>query len=122
MKERIAASIPGATFEDHETFRFPMTEEQKAAVQHKVALGIPNMAIFSIGARTELNPTPTDGHLWFAPIIPKTGEAVLESQRVMANVYREFGLNFGGIFQTPATWIFRNFAMIVGMPERDTRK
>lgn len=115
-KERIGAAIPGATFKDEETYRFPLNEQQKAAVQHKVALGIPNMAIFSIGARTELNPTPTDGHLWFAPVIPKTGEAVLESQRVMAAVYAKHGLNMGGIFQTPSTWIFRNFVMIVGFP------
>ncbi len=115
-KERIGAAIPGAIFKDEETFRFPMTDEQKAAVQHKVAVGIPNMAIFSIGARSELNPNPTDGHLWFAPVIPKTGEAVLESQRVMAAVYAKHKLNVGGIFQTPATWIYRNFVMIVGFP------
>ncbi len=115
-KERITASIPGVRFKDNHSYRFPLNEEQKAAVDHKVAVGIPNMAIFSIGARSELNPNPTDGHVWFAPIIPKTGEAVLESQKVMAAVYREFGLNFGGIFQTPQTWIFRNFVMIVGMP------
>jgi hypothetical protein len=115
-KERIAAGIPGATFEDEHSYRFPLTEEQKAAVEHKVALGIPNMAIFSIGARSELNPAPTDGHLWFAPVVPKTGEAVLQSQRAFAKVYQEYGLNVGGIFQTPATWLYRTFVMIVGMP------
>ncbi len=115
-KERIGAAIPGATFRDDHSYRFPLTAAQKAAVEHKVAVGIPNMAIFSIGARTELNPNPTDGHLWFAPVIPKTGEAVLESQRVMAAVYARHGLNMGGIFQAPATWIFRNFVMIVGFP------
>ncbi len=115
-RERIGASVPGTTFRDGHSYRFPLTEEQKAAVEHKVALGIPAMSIFSIGARSELNPSPTDGHLWFAPIIPKTGEAVLESQRAFAKVYQEFGLNVGGIFQTPATWIYRAFVMIVGMP------
>ncbi len=115
-KERIGASIPGARFVDKHSFRFPMSDEDKAKVEHKVAIGVPNMAIFSIGARSEMNPTPSDGHMWFAPVIPKTGEAILESQKVMADVYRQFGLNFGGIFQTPQTWIFRNFVMIVGFP------
>jgi FAD/FMN-containing dehydrogenase len=121
-RERIGASIPGTTFRDGHSYRFPLTEEQKAAVEHKVALGIPAMSIFSIGARSELNPSPTDGHLWFAPIIPKTGEAVLESQRAFAKVYQEFGLNVGGIFQTPATWIYRAFVMIVGMPVSRSNK
>ncbi len=121
-RERIGASIPGSTFRDGHSYRFPMTDEQKAAVEHKVAVGIPAMSIFSIGARSELNPSPTDGHLWFAPIIPKTGEAILESQRAFAKVYQEFGLNVGGIFQTPATWIYRAFVMIVGMPVSRSNK
>jgi 4-cresol dehydrogenase (hydroxylating) len=116
-QERIGAAIPGATFETHETLRFPLSAEQKAAVRHKVAVGIPNMAIFSIGARSDLNPTPSDGHLWFSPVVPKTGEAVLDAQRKLGRVYRELGLEVGGgPFQAPATWIFRAFVMIVGLP------
>jgi 4-cresol dehydrogenase (hydroxylating) len=37
-------------------------------------------------------------------------------------VYQEFGLNVGGIFQTPATWIYRAFVMIVGMPVSRSNK
>lgn len=115
-KDRIGASIPGARFVDNHSLRFPLTDAQKAAFDHKVALGIPNMAIFSVGARSELNPNPTDGHLWFAPVVPKTGEAVLEAQRVTGAVYRKHGLNIGGLFQTPSTWMFRTFVMIVALP------
>jgi len=113
-KERIGAAIPGARFEDRESYRFPLSEQDKEGVPHKVALGIPNMAIFSIGARSETNPTPRDGHLWFAPVIPKSGEAVLEAQRVLGDVYRELGLGGGAFLQTPATWHFRTFIMLVG--------
>ena len=115
-QERIAAAIPGASFELHETLRFPLTAEQKAAVEHKVAVGIPNMAIFSIGARSEVNPTPSDGHLWFSPVVPKTGEAVLDAQRKLGRVYRDFGIEVGSPFQAPATWTFRAFVMIIGLP------
>ena len=66
----VHGGVPGATFQDGELLRFPLTQEQLDRV-HKVAVGIPNMAIFSIGARTELNPSPSDGHLWFSPIIPE---------------------------------------------------
>lgn len=113
-KSRFAAAVPGAGFQNGESFRFPMSDDDLARVQHKVAIGVPNMAIFSIGARTENNPNPRDGHLWFAPVIPKTGEAILEAQRVLSAAYRELGMNVGSFFQLPSTWIFRSFVMLVG--------
>jgi len=113
-KERLAAAIPGARFEDRESYRFPLSAQDKEGVPHKVALGIPNMAIFSIGARSDFNPNPRDGHLWFAPVIPKSGEAVLDCQRVLGEVYRELGMGGGAFLQTPATWHFRTFIMLVG--------
>jgi 4-cresol dehydrogenase (hydroxylating) len=97
-----------------------MSEADKEKLPHKVAMGIPNLNIFSIGARTPLNPTPQDGHMWFAAVVPRNGEAVLESQRVMADVYRKYGLNVGGYLQTPATWHPRTFIMIVGFPVSKT--
>ena len=63
-------TIPGATFEDGPLLRFPLTAEQLERV-HKVAIGVPNMAIFSIGARSPLNPSPSDGHVWFSPSFPR---------------------------------------------------
>ena len=89
-KEKLGA-IPGATFQDGPLLRFPLTEEQLARV-HQVAIGVPNMAIFSIGARSPLNPSPTDGHLWFSPVIPKSGEAILEAQRVFMDAFRQMGV------------------------------
>jgi len=34
----------------------------------------------------------TNGHIWFSPIIPRTGEAVLEANRVFAKAAKDFGL------------------------------
>jgi 4-cresol dehydrogenase (hydroxylating) len=113
-KERIASAVPDARFEERDSYRFPLSPQERESVQHKVALGIPNMAIFSIGARSDLNPSPRDGHLWFAPVIPKSGEAVLECQRVLGEVYRELGMGGGAFLQMPATWHFRTFIMLVG--------
>ena len=84
-------TIPGAAFTDGPLLQFPLTAEQLDRV-HKVAIGVPNMAIFSIGARSPLNPSPSDGHLWFSPIIPKSGEAILEAQRVFMDVFRQMGM------------------------------
>ena len=115
-KDRFTATVPGVTFQDGELLRFPITKEQ-ADRAHKVALGIPNMAIFSIGARTELNPSPSDGHLWFSPIIPKTGEAILEAQRVFMDAFRQIGIpSLVSPFTMPATWMFRAFIFIMAFP------
>ena len=75
------------------------------------------MAIFSIGARTELNPSPSDGHLWFSPIIPKTGEAILEAQRVFMDAFKQLGRpSMVSPFTMPATWMFRAFIFIMAFP------
>jgi 4-cresol dehydrogenase (hydroxylating) len=112
-KDRFAAVVPGATFRDGELLRFPLTPEQMTRVR-RVSVGIPNMEIFSIGARTELNPSPSDGHLWFSPIIPKAGEAVLEAQRVFMDAFRQIGEpSMVSPFSTPATWMHRTFIFIM---------
>jgi hypothetical protein len=109
-------TIPGAAFTDGPLLRFPLTAEQLDRV-HKVAIGVPNMAIFSIGARSPLNPSPSDGHLWFSPIIPKSGEAILEAQRVFMDVFRQMGMpSLVNPFSTPATWMHRAFVFIMGFP------
>ena len=107
--------VSGSTFQDGELLRFPLTEEQLDRV-HKVAIGVPNMAIFSIGARTELNPSPSDGHLWFSPIIPKTGEAVLEAQRVFMDAFGSWACRrWCRPFSMPATWMHRAFIFIMAL-------
>jgi (+)-pinoresinol hydroxylase len=115
-KERFISTVQGSTFQDGELLQFPISKEQEDRA-HKVAIGVPNMAIFSIGARTELNPSPSDGHLWFSPIIPKTGEAVLEAQRVFMDAFRQLGRpSMVSPFTMPATWMFRAFIFIMAFP------
>jgi 4-cresol dehydrogenase (hydroxylating) len=52
-------------------------------------MGIPSLSTFSIGARSNFGPA-TRGHLGFSPVIPMTGEAVIDSQRVLQRVLQEF--------------------------------
>jgi (+)-pinoresinol hydroxylase len=113
---RKLGTIPGAQFTEGELMRFPLSQEQLDRVR-RVAVGIPNMAIFSIGARSTSNPSPNDGHLWFAPVIPKTGEAVLEAQRVFVEAFRRLGAQpLVSPFTAPATWPPRTFIFIMGFP------
>ncbi|MDT8398431.1 MAG: FAD-dependent oxidoreductase, partial [Pseudomonadales bacterium] len=74
------AQIPDASFVETAVTRFPVNPEELAPGD-KVDFGIPNLSTFSIGARSPFNQKPTSGHLWFSPIVPRTGTAVLEFQQ-----------------------------------------
>lgn len=120
-KDRVAASIPGAKFEDIVSYRFPLSAEQEAQVsrvQRKVDIGIPNMAIFSIaGGRTAANPDHADGgQFYFAPMVPRTGEAIFEAGRILRQAYNEAGIPNNNYFQLPACWHYRAFIMISSLP------
>jgi 4-cresol dehydrogenase (hydroxylating) len=71
------AAIAGVTWSETELLRIPLTPEQLASVRN-VLFNVPNLSTFSIGARTAQNPNPTSGHVWFSPIVPRTGEAMQE--------------------------------------------
>jgi len=60
-KEKFS-SIPGARFVDGQSFKLPLTDEQKEKV-NVPQFGIPSLRMFSIGARSETNPTPGNGHI-----------------------------------------------------------
>lgn len=116
-KRRITQAIPEASFEDLDTLRFPLTAQQREAVKHKVLSGIPNLNVFSLGARSALNPNPFDGHLLFSPIVPRTGAALLKAQKVFSDALQ--GTPLTGIYQPftpPFTWVARAFALAAGFP------
>ncbi len=108
------SKIPGSRFEDGELLKLPLSAEQQEKV-HKVEFGIPSLTAFSIGARNANNPNPTQGHQWFSPIIPRTGEAVFEANRVFAKAGREFGLPVPP-FSVPFCFWERCFLFLFGFP------
>jgi hypothetical protein len=107
------AHIDGVRFVDQENLRFPLTEEEIQNTQDENYLGIPSLSVFSLGARSNFNPTGTNGHLGFSPVIPMTGTAVLESQKVLARVFREMGAST--VFSVfPQSYHQRTFVILVG--------
>jgi (+)-pinoresinol hydroxylase len=106
-------AIPGATFELREQYKFPLSEEQKAKVEYPAYFGIPSLRTFVIGARSPLNPSnPTSGHMWFSPIIPRSGEAVLEANDVFRQASRELGIQMLTPFSLPVTCWEHSFIFI----------
>jgi (+)-pinoresinol hydroxylase len=112
-KEKFSA-ISGAKFVDNESYKLPLTPEQREKV-HKPQFGIPSLQMFSIGARSRTNPQPTNGHMWFSPIIPRTGEAVFEANRVFNQAAKEFGLP-ALAFSLPSCYWERAFIFIFAFP------
>ena len=83
---------------------------------HEPELGIPALRAFSIGARSPYNPTPSKGHMWFSPIIPRTGEAIIEANKVFSAAARELGMPLFRTFTLPACFWERAFVFILATP------
>lgn len=112
--QRLLKDLSGAEFSVEQAYALPLTDEQKEKISHSVTLGIPNMEIFSIGARQPLMPEPGDGHVWFAPIIPRSGEALIEAHDVFISKASDLGLGNAPISRVsaPAGMIYRTFLFL----------
>jgi (+)-pinoresinol hydroxylase len=116
-KEKFTSAIPGAKYQDGASYRFPLSAEQVAKMSDSVPFGIPSLSVFSMIGRSV-------GHLGFSPIIPMTGEAVLESQAVFEQVYKDLGSPGGAAASFPVFSFFaRAFVNIYLFPiEHDVEK
>jgi (+)-pinoresinol hydroxylase len=115
------AKIPGARFTEGELLRTPLDAATLNRVR-KVNFGVPDLSTFAMLGRNPANPSPPGGHIGFSPIIPRTGEAVLEYTRFyaenLAAVSEGGSLRFlGPIFMT--NWERSLIAMIMFPIGRD---
>ena len=79
-------------------------------------LGIPSLQRFIIGARSENNPDPSAGHVWFSPLIPRTGQAILDINRVLRPYFGELGMSPSSLYVLPAGYFERSFIFTFGFP------
>jgi 4-cresol dehydrogenase (hydroxylating) len=113
-KQRMS-SIDGIQFEDGATYDFPLSDEQLPQVHSERELGIPSLSIFSIGTRSNFGPG-NSGHVGFSPAIPMTGEAIIESQRVIETVLQDYADELGtsvGSHVFPQTYHARTFVILI---------
>jgi 4-cresol dehydrogenase (hydroxylating) len=75
-KAKFMAAIPKADIQETELLRTPLTAEQLARVR-QVNFGVPNLSTFAMLGRTPAGEGMV-GHIGFSPIVPRTGEAILE--------------------------------------------
>jgi (+)-pinoresinol hydroxylase len=113
--QRHFARIAGAKFEVRDQARFPL-DPSKVAEYHEPEFGVPSLRVFSIGARTPWNPTPSKGHMWFSPIIPRSGEAIIEANKVFSEAASTLGMPLFNTFTLPACFWERCFIFILATP------
>ena len=115
-KQKFAEKIPAATFEDGTLWKLPLKPEDIEHV-HKPEFGIPSLEMFTRGARSKTHPEPDWGHIWFAPIIPRTGEAIFEANRVIPKILSDYNLtdSYRRVkFSMPTTYWNRSFIILFG--------
>jgi 4-cresol dehydrogenase (hydroxylating) len=113
--QRHFSRINGAQFGVVDRVTLPIDAET-AVAHHEPEFGIPSLRAFSIGARSPWNPTPSKGHMWFSPIIPRTGEAIIEANRVFSEAAKDLGMPLFGTFTMPACFWERAFIFILATP------
>jgi len=112
VKDRISA-INGATFEDGPSYRFPLADAEIEKLTSRGRFGIPSLSVFA-GLATLQGDAPVTGHLDISPIIPASGESILEARKVFARVLHEMGIvpQIGWA----ETFHWRSFIMFHGLP------
>ena len=112
-RERCARDIPGARAYEGESLKVPLTQHQlentnspyPTNIRRHGSQGIPSLGIWKI--------VQMDGHAGLFPIIPRTGEAVFEAQRVFSETLHEFKLpRFATALTLPVHWHSFAFQMI----------
>ncbi|MGY0632802.1 FAD-binding oxidoreductase [Luteimonas sp. A478] len=113
--QKLFGDIPGVQFEQIESYADPLRNEAATSgVRHKVAIGVPDMSIFSIGARSDAMPEPGDGHVWFSPIIARSGESFIRAHEVFRKAAQELKITSApiGVTNVPQTWQYRTYVYL----------
>lgn len=114
IRDRFAATIAGATFQEDEFFRLPLCEEELERV-FKARFGIPNLERFSLGSRGSGPLAPSDGHIWISAVIPRTAEGIVQGTRVMLEECKRLDIPVLAFSPSITCWT-RSLVMFVAVP------
>ena len=108
VKERLAV-IDGVQFTDGDALRFPLSDEQVGKLGDPGSFGVPSLNVFSSLSLTGA----TGGHLDASPIVPYSGQALLEAHKVFMKLFRDAGIPLALGFAMSYHW--RAFIMFQGI-------
>jgi len=123
-RQRILTAIPGARAVDGESLKVPISQRQMdnvdspypSHIRRHGAFGKPSLGIWKIVNK--------NGHVGFFPIVPRSGEAVFEIQRVLGDALRDYPIpSFFNAITTPLYWHSFAFQFVFAPPiQRDDPK
>lgn len=112
-RERFA-HIDGVQFNETSFVDLPLTAEQMERV-HKPRFGVPSLDFFAVGSRGYADFDPSDGHIWFSAVIPRTGKGIIDSNRVMRRECERLGLELF-MFAPAVTCWTRSYVLFAAVP------
>jgi 4-cresol dehydrogenase (hydroxylating) len=107
--------IPGTNFKLNEIRSLPLPAEELAKMFDTGPLGIPSLRTFSLGPMVSYEGEDVVGHVFFSPVIPRTGEAAMEAMDVFSRIARKYKLPYPPL-QFPSPIFERAFLFAVGLP------
>jgi 4-cresol dehydrogenase (hydroxylating) len=107
--------ISGARFKLGEIRRLPLPPDELAKTRDLGPFGIPTLKTFDLGPMFSYEGEDVVGHIFFSPVIPRTGEAAIEAMEVFAAIARKYKLPCPPL-QFPSTLFERAFLFAVGLP------
>ncbi len=113
VQERFA-HFANVKFGEAEPVRFPLDPATLERVQ-KPRYGIPSLEIFSVGSRGFGDFNPSDGHIWFSAVIPRSGKGIVEANRVMRRECERLGLDLFMFVPSVTCWT-RSFVLFAAVP------
>jgi 4-cresol dehydrogenase (hydroxylating) len=108
-------TIPGAKFKLGEIRKMPLSPQEQTKTRDLGPFGIPTLKTFDLGPMFSYEGADVVGHVFFSPVIPRTGEAAMEAMDVFAAIGRKYKLP-GPPLQFPSTIFERAFLFAVGLP------
>ena len=113
VKQRFA-DFPGVKFIDGAMQTLPLKPEDMARIQ-KNRFGIPSLDIFAFGSRGANAFNPSDGHLWFSAVIPRTGKGFVEANRVVHRECARLGIPLFMLAPAVTCWT-RSYVLFAAVP------
>jgi 4-cresol dehydrogenase (hydroxylating) len=108
------ANIEGVRFHDGKLVDIPVAEDMRERI-HLPELGIPSLEIFQLVSRRSFNPAGSRGHIGFSPVIPRTGQAILDFNRVLGPILARMRSGWSGGFILPHLYWDRAFVCVIGL-------
>jgi 4-cresol dehydrogenase (hydroxylating) len=107
--------IPGSQFKLGDIRSLPLSPDEQAKTRDLGPFGIPTLKTFDLGPMYSYDGADVVGHVFFSPVIPRTGEAAIEAMDVFAKIAHKYKLPCPPL-QFPSTIFERAFLFAVGLP------